>query len=228
MVRQNYPPASIEGAATPAGQQTLSARVMGRASSAFPNGVENLRGVETGTINVLVTADADLFEDRYWAALRQEATGQNVLVPIADNAAFVVNAIDYFSGSEALISLRARGVSTKPLEKFQQLRRKATDALAQEQQDLTARLAEAQLRLAELERGGGAANDQDRTEILAQYQNDVRAIEQRLNETRRSLRQNITGLENQVIVLNLLLVPFFIVLLTLLKIFVVDRGRKKA
>src|SRR3546814_10785937 len=42
-------------------------------------------------INVLLVADADMLDDRFWART-QQMFGQNVFVPIAANADFLVNA----------------------------------------------------------------------------------------------------------------------------------------
>ncbi len=52
-------------------------------------------------INVIVVADTDLWDDKFWAQT-QNFLGQQVVVPIADNAAFVINAIDNLSGSNDL------------------------------------------------------------------------------------------------------------------------------
>ena len=208
---------------------TLSARISGRAESAFPTGVDDLTGLTEGNIHVVVTADADIFEDRFWAAVRQEATGQNVLVPIADNAAFIVNAIDHLGGSEGLVSLRARGVSKRPLEKFQDLRREATRIEAAEQDVLRQRLVEAQTRLSNLEAGtsGGQVSSQAREQALRDFKNEIRILEKNLNLAQRDLRLNIRALENRVIFLNMFVVPMGLIILTILRFVFLRRGRKR-
>lgn len=229
LVRGNDDPSLLAAAAPSGGQYTLSARLSGEAETAFPNGVENLTGLNRGNINVVITADADVFEDRFWAALRRETTGQNVLVPIADNAAFIVNTIDHLGGSEGLVSLRARGVSKRPLEKFQDMRREATRIEEAEQERLRKRLAEAQTRLADLESGlpSGQTAAQNRDQTLKDFKNQVRMIKKNLNQAQRDLRLNIKGLENRVIFLNMFFVPAVLLLLALLRFGLLRSGRKK-
>ena len=53
----------------------------------------------SGRINAIVVADADLLNDQFWVEVR-EFLGQQVAIPNASNAAFVVNALDNLSGSE--------------------------------------------------------------------------------------------------------------------------------
>lgn len=209
---------------------TLSARISGLAQSAFPDGVEGLSGLKEGQINVVVTADADIFEDRFWAAIRQEATGQNVLVPIADNAAFIVNAIDHLGGSEGLVSLRARGVSKRPLEKFQELRREATRIEKAEQDILRQRLIEAQSRLSDLETGAGGEqiSSQTKEAALRDFRNEIRILEKNINLAQRNLQLSIKGLENRVIFLNMFIIPVGLIFLTLLRFGILRRGRKKS
>ena len=53
----------------------------------------------SGRINAIVVADADLLDDQFWVEVR-DFLGQQVAIPNASNAAFVVNALDNLSGSE--------------------------------------------------------------------------------------------------------------------------------
>ncbi len=228
VVRGGSDPTGFAAQAEGAGQYPLSARLTGLAETAFPGGVGDLPAVASGDINVIVTADADLFEDRFWAALRRDAGGRNVLVPIADNAAFVVNAIDHLSGSEGLVSLRARGVSKRPLEKFQEMRSEATTIQKAKQEELRRRLAEAQTRLADLESGKASQDaDQNREQALREFKNQVRTIENNLNDVQRNLRLNIKSLENKVIFLNMFIVPALLLLLALLRFGALRARRKK-
>ena len=62
---------------------------------------------------MVVVADTDLLEDRNWLA-NQSMFGQQVAIPVADNANFVANALDYLVGSDALTGLRGRDVTVRP------------------------------------------------------------------------------------------------------------------
>ena len=152
LVRQDIDPGVLIQTTAPREKYTLAGHLSGRVKSAFPEVVAVNKGLAEGNINVIIVADADIFEDRFWAGIRLDSFGRDVLVPIADNAAFIVNALDYLSGSDALISLRARGVSKRPLEKFHDLRREATFREEAERETLRARLREVAASLAELQR----------------------------------------------------------------------------
>ena len=54
-----------------------------------------------------------MLADQFWVDVR-EFLGQQVAIPNASNAAFVVNALDNLSGSEALIALRGAAPTTAP------------------------------------------------------------------------------------------------------------------
>ena len=71
--------------------------------------------VASGKINVTVITDTDLLTDQFWVDVR-EFLGQQVAVPNAQNSAFVLAALENLSGSDALISLRGRGISDRPFE----------------------------------------------------------------------------------------------------------------
>src|ERR1700756_4309051 len=48
-------------------------------------------------INLVVVADSDMLDDRFWAQT-QNFFGRQVVVPVAGNADFVANAIDVLAG----------------------------------------------------------------------------------------------------------------------------------
>ena len=99
-----------------------------------------------------------MLADQFWVDVR-EFLGQQVAIPNASNAAFVVNALDNLSGSEALIALRGRGADDRPFKLVNELRRDAERRYREKEQALTAKLKEVQDQLAKLESAGegGAA-----------------------------------------------------------------------
>ncbi len=124
---------------------TLAARIQGRLKSAFPDGApkeaagEAKEGVaaaadatpkaehltqSVGQANLIVVADTDMLADRSWLQF-QNFFGRQVAVPTANNAAFVINAVDNLLGSNALINLRSRGLSVRPFHRIEALKRDA-------------------------------------------------------------------------------------------------------
>lgn len=208
-------PSSLARTVSPEGQYTLVAKVAGTASSAFAGAPGQSEGehIAEGEITVLAGGDADLFEDQFWARMRRDSFGREVLVPFADNAALIVNAIDHLSGSGELASLQARGVSTRPLEKFEAMSRAASAKTRAEEERLQARLEEAEARLSSLlqEEDQGLASPAAEDEIQA-IREEVLQIRRNLREVERALRADVAALERTVIVLNSGLIPLILLL----------------
>ena len=228
LVRQDIDPGVLIQTTSPREKYTLAGHLSGRVKSAFPEVVAVNKGLAEGNINVIIVADADIFEDRFWAGHRLDSFGRDVLVPFADNAAFIVNALDYLSGSDALISLRARGVSKRPLEKFHDLRRDATFQEEAEKETLRARLREVEASLAELQRT--TPEDQAFSEAseveIQNFRNQARTIKRNLNQVQRTLLQTIRTMENRIIFLNMFVIPALLLLLGLLRFGLVERRKR--
>jgi len=67
----------------------LAARVTGHA---------NVNGLGQGDVNMIVVADTDVFDDRFWVRL-----GDDQQQPFSDNGAFVLGAVENLTGSGDLI-----------------------------------------------------------------------------------------------------------------------------
>ena len=85
----------------------------------------------TGPINVVIMADSDIFDDRFWVHV-ENLYGKRVASPFADNGAFVLNAVENLMGSGDLISLRTRATNDRPFTVVKQIQ---ADAQAQFQQE---------------------------------------------------------------------------------------------
>ncbi|MGE5201916.1 MAG: GldG family protein, partial [Acidobacteriota bacterium] len=128
---------------------TLAARITGPASTAFPDGPPKAKDEKAPDaskddakkddakpesasqikeakepINVIVVADTDILDDRFWAQV-QDFFGQQVIVPTAGNGDFVANAVEVLSGGNDLISLRSRGTAARPFVRVQDIQREA-------------------------------------------------------------------------------------------------------
>jgi len=166
----------------------------------------------SGRINAIVVADSDLLADQFWVDVR-EFLGQQVAVPSASNAAFVVNALDNLSGSESLISLRGRGADSRPFQLVDELRRDAERRYREKEQSLTAKLKEVQDQLAKLESAGeGSAailSEADR-QAIEKFRADMLAVRRELREVKRALREDIDRLDGWLKFTNIALVPLLI------------------
>ncbi|MCW0236244.1 MAG: Gldg family protein [Ferrovibrio sp.] len=179
----------------------LAARISGPAKTAFPGGapaVEKKDGDKPADarpaaaqvtesakpINVLLVADADLLDDRFWVRT-QQMMGQSMYVPIAANADLLVNAIDNMSGSGDLIGLRSRGRSQRPFEMIDNMRRVAEQQFLARQRALEQKLETTQKQLADLQ---SKAQDQSNALLSAEQEAAITTFRDDLLSTRRELR----------------------------------------
>jgi ABC-type uncharacterized transport system involved in gliding motility auxiliary subunit len=200
----------------------LAARISGPARTAFPNGapasdkpadakptaVQVVESVKP--INVLLVADADLLDDRFWVRT-QQMMGQSMYVPIAANADLLVNAIDNMSGSGDLIGLRSRGRSQRPFEVIDNMRRQAEQQFLARQRALEQKLETTQKQLADLQ---SKAQDQsnallsaEQEAAIATFRDDLLTTRRELRGVQRELNRDIESLQLVVKFINIGLMP---------------------
>jgi ABC-type uncharacterized transport system involved in gliding motility auxiliary subunit len=173
--------------------------------------------VATGKINVIVVADTDFLQDQFWLEVR-ELLGQQVAIPSAHNGAFVLGALENLTGSDALISLRARGVADRPFELVNALRRDAEMRYLSSEQALTARLNELRTKLASLQKEGSGdelvLSDKDKQEI-DKFRADLVATQRELRLVKRELRKDIDNLDGVLKFVNIAAMPLLIGLVSI-------------
>jgi ABC-type uncharacterized transport system involved in gliding motility auxiliary subunit len=168
--------------------------------------------IRSGKINAVVVADTDLLNDQFWVDIR-DFLGQQVAVPHAHNAAFVVGALENLSGSDALISLRGRGVTDRPFELVNSIRRDAERRFREKEMALTAKLKDVQEQLAKLEKAGEGENvilsDRDR-QAIEKFRSEMLMVRRELRDVKLALRQDIDRLEGWLKFANIGAVPLLI------------------
>jgi ABC-type uncharacterized transport system involved in gliding motility auxiliary subunit len=161
---------------------------------------------------LVIVADADFLDDGFYVA------GNGV--PAADNGAFALNALDILSGSDALVSLRARAPSERRMEMVDAMERDAQRRIESRQEELQAELAETEQRLASLqERGRGSGffsgdlgaelTSEERAEI-DRFREQVVAVRSELRSVGRALRGDIDRLEALIVFINVWLAPLLV------------------
>jgi ABC-type uncharacterized transport system involved in gliding motility auxiliary subunit len=133
---------------------------------------------------ILVVADTDLLDDRNWLA-QQRMMGQDVAVPLADNASLVANGLDLLVGSDALLSLRGREVTQRPFTRVAEIRRAAEQQYRAKEQELSGRLEDLQGKLSSLQ----VADGQDPDLLSDAQRAEVENFRAQLLETRGELRE---------------------------------------
>ena len=213
----------------------IGARLTGEVATAFPDGPPPRTVAKTAAelaadpdppqllrsprpINVILVADADLLEDRFWLRKRQ-FFGRDVEEAIAGNADFVVNALGNLAGSDALLKLRSRGVSQRPFERIRALEQDAESRFREKERELQDKLRETQEKIAGLEgvrttrdassgerRVVVSLTDGQRAQIEA-LRGQMLSIRRELHTVRRSLREDVERLEGWLQFANIGLVP---------------------
>jgi len=201
--------------------RTLAARVTGRITSAFNEAIDGQSEFVEGhsTANVIVIADADLLQDRYWVQ-QSNFFGQTVFSPFANNGDLLINAVDNLSGSASLISVRSRGTFSRPFIKVEELEVAAQSRFREQEERLQNQLMETEQKLAELQSQQADSNSMAISpEEQAAIDNFVEqriAIRQALREVRFELQRDIDALGNAIKVLNIALAPIVLTLLLVL------------
>ena len=186
---------------------------------ALPEGIEppsDRLTASRGPVDLIVVADTDMLEDRAWLA-QQSMFGQGVGIPVADNANFVANALDYLAGSEALASLRGRDVTLRPFTRVEGIRRAAELQYRAKEQELLSKLADLQQKLATLQ----VASD-DEAALSSAQQQELEAFRAQLLDTRRELREvryalrsDVEMLQDRLRLFNILAMPLLVALIAI-------------
>jgi ABC-type uncharacterized transport system involved in gliding motility auxiliary subunit len=216
----------------PGGKElTIAARIGGKLKSAFPDGAPKsaLADGEDATkkpahisetttdANLIVIADTDFMEDRFWVQT-QNVLGTRLAVPNAGNGSFVVNALDSLTGSNDLISVRSRGRFSRPFTRVEDIRREAELKFREKEQQLTEELNQAEAKLTELSRGNPGGNapgmvlGPEQQAEIERFRTQKLRIRGELREVLHQRRKNIEDLEFNLRMLNIGLMPLFIII----------------
>jgi ABC-type uncharacterized transport system involved in gliding motility auxiliary subunit len=212
---------------------TLAARISGPVETAFPDGApkpaaaakpdEPAKPADAAPppgflrqsarpINVVVVADTDMLDDRFWAETR-DFFGRRVTVPFANNADFVANAIEVLAGGEDLVDLRSRGSSARPFTVVDDIQRAADERYAAEQRALQDKLKQTQQKLRELT-GNDPANpanlSPEQTRTIDEFRAEMVATRQQLRAVQAALRQDIEWLKAILEFCDIALVPILV------------------
>jgi ABC-type uncharacterized transport system involved in gliding motility auxiliary subunit len=214
----------------------LALRLDGRFRTAFPEGrpadpasqdnkpapAEEAALKESLTENsVVLVADVDMLADGA-AVDVQEMFGRRVIIPSNGNLAFAIGLVEQFAGGDALISLRSRAASFRPLTVVRELEAEAQKqyfgrikALEDELQKTTAKMEELQKSQGPAGKAGQIISAEQQQE-LERFKKTVAETRLALKEVRRNLRQDAEGLVFWTKVTNIALMPVLVALAGLL------------
>ena len=239
-VRFNPRPQDLMASIQPTGDRyAIAARITGPARTAFPQGVPIDQSasptgtaetqapppqhkISQGAINVIVMADSDLFDDRFWVHM-ENLYGKRIAAPFADNGAFVLDAVENLTGSSDLISLRTRATNDRPFTVVRDLQAAAQSQFQQEAQMLQQRLTDTQQRLRDVEQGGSTngkptnatALTREQQAAIDRFKRELVATRMELRDVQHNLRKDIDTLGDILAFVNIALVPLILTVIAL-------------
>ncbi|MGY6661291.1 MAG: GldG family protein [Glycocaulis sp.] len=202
----------------------LAARLSGPVSTAFPDGppTGDIRFEASQHITgpadaeIIVIADADWLDPAFY--LRADGAGGEQMV--ADNLALMLNLADALAGDPALVNLRSRTGSARPMLRVEALRSEAETRFRELQDALRAELSDAEGSLARLSAageastlGGAAPASAARAEALRERIVAARAA---LRDVERGFRREIVALESRLQFWTIWVPPLLVIGLAIL------------
>ncbi|MGH6945229.1 MAG: GldG family protein, partial [Geminicoccaceae bacterium] len=239
-------PAALIADFQPAGKPfTLAARVTGPVKSAFPDGPPEgakakpeddpaaTKGDEAANgskpesahlteakapLNLILVADSDLLADQTWVR-SQDLLGQQIAIPVANNGDFAVNALENLSGSEGLIGLRGRGVTSRPFEVVRNMQQEAEYKFRAKEQELRAQIDDTKKKIGDLqqeEQKSGVILTGAQQNEIERFRGEMIRLRQELRDVQRSLRENVERLSTAVKIVNIWAVPVLVAVAALI------------
>jgi ABC-type uncharacterized transport system involved in gliding motility auxiliary subunit len=241
-VRLNPRPQDLMNEVEPTGQPfVIAARISGPAKTAYPNGAAVAPNgppqlkASKGPINVVVMADSDVFDDRFWVHV-EDLYGKKMATPFADNAAFVLNAVENLTGSSDLISLRTRATNDRPFTVVKKIQADAQAQFQQEADALQQQMTDTESRLHALEQGGStngkpvtsASLTPEQQVEIENFKHVLIAIRTQLRDVQHNLRKDIDRLGTILAFINIALVPILVALFAMTLAILRRRRRARA
>lgn len=175
-----------------------------------PNLKTNDKTKHTKPINFVVIADTDFLSDRLWVQ-ENNLFGESVFSAQASNGDFFFNVIDHLSGSDDLISIRSRGLVSRPFEKVDQLRRSAEQRYRDSQAELLLKLDAVQNRLNAIEQQAASPNG-NQTAALAALTAEKIGLRKALRRIQHDLNRDVERLGHWLKAINIIGMPLLLLI----------------
>jgi ABC-type uncharacterized transport system involved in gliding motility auxiliary subunit len=225
----------------PTGERyTLAARISGPAQTAFPDGPPKPKEEQKSSdaqpattdaakkddpanpaaaqikeakqlINVIVVADTDMLDDRFWAQT-SDFFGQQVVVPTASNGDFVANALEVLAGGNDLISLRSRGTAARPFLVVDQIQRAAEAQNRANEKALEDKLKATEAKIKDIQQNkeGTVTLTAEQSQAIDSFRGEMLRTRQQLRVVQRALRQDIDRLKAELEFFDIAFIPILV------------------
>jgi hypothetical protein len=172
-----------------------------------------------GEVNLIVMADSDMLSTQFWAQ-EQDFFGQKMLIPIANNADFMVNALDNLSGSDALIGLRSRGLSIRPFQKLIDIRNMAEDRYRKTEEGLSKKLKDLQEKMTEFKVKKGPDSKviltAEQKKTFEAFRREMMITRGKLRDVQLALRKDIESMDSWLKAINIWTVPVIVAIVAII------------
>ena len=218
---------------------TLAAEIKGSFSSNFPDGPPDTKRKDFFDKNkhinesikpttLIIIADADMLYDEFW--LKYEQSGE--VVPLANNADFTINLLEYLNGTEDLIGLRGKGVSSLPFIKVEKIQKEAEQKFRSKEQELLEKLDSYQSKLENIQEGSIKDGEESlltekETLEIDKFRQEMVFVRSELRKVQNALRKDIEKLDSLLKFFNIFFVPILLIVVSLILGFIERRKRHK-
>jgi ABC-type uncharacterized transport system involved in gliding motility auxiliary subunit len=164
---------------------------------------------------VVLVGDADMLYDAFCVSTTS-IFGQKIVQPINDNLNFALNMVENLLGDSALFAIRSRATTSRPFTRVRDLQADAEKRFQDKIARIEADLRKVQQDINDLQRkrqkGERELLSREQRELLKQFRKKEAEAKQELKTVRKQLRQDIDDLENNVMVLNIALMPVLVII----------------
>lgn len=164
---------------------------------------------------VIAVADTDMLYDAFWSK-SQTVLDTAYVVPLLDNANFVLNALESLSGGESLIGLRGKSALKRPFAKVEKIRKNNERAFKVKEAEIFKKINQAKDNLQQV---WGKKNFEERDNftadelaLIAGIRKNLESLRDELAGIKDSLNREIDRMDTGVKFLNIYLLPLLLAL----------------
>ena len=169
---------------------------------------------------IIIVSDSDFLSDPTWIET-SDIGGQKLKVPFSNNGDLVLNALDYLTGSSAMMGLRGRGILKRRFDIIDNMESEAEKNYRSKERALIFQIKKnetiiAKIQKTELKKGVTFTKKQQQE--IDQARDEMLQLRKELRNVQFSLREDIEGLKSFLSTINIWFMPVLIGLLVIILI----------
>ena len=171
---------------------------------------------EKQPFQIIAVADTDILYDSFWAKTINTMDG-NLIVPLFDNANFVLNALETLIGENNLIELRGKSAKTRNFAEVEKIRKKSQQEFSIKEQEILNQMDKTKAGLSEIwnkkDFEGRETFTPDELSIIANIRKQLDSLRLDLRNIRLDLNNDINKIDTTVKFFNIYAIPLIILLI---------------